>query len=137
LGRRLPTVDPVTAANPPGRKLSTKNAGRKIVTGTGLAHRCASISTLVATSGTSMGVSSATLEYTRCGTSFFSHRSTTSVPCATSLSQGWSGVFFPSVADSPRDWLEVTIGVRVTVAPRRSEYGDLDPLGFMLVQAFL
>jgi hypothetical protein len=91
---------------------------------------------LVATSGISTGVNSATLEYRRCGTSFFSHRSTTSLPCATSLSQGWSGVFFPSVAYSPRDWLEVTIGVRVTVGPRRSEYGDLDPLGFMLVQAF-
>jgi hypothetical protein len=50
--------------------------------------------------------------------------------------QGWSGVFYPSVAYSPRDWLEVTIGAQVAVGPRLSEYGDLDPLGFLILQAF-
>lgn len=50
--------------------------------------------------------------------------------------QGWSGTFFPTLRYSPRDWLEITVGGQFGVGPRRSEYGDSEPLGFIILQAF-
>jgi hypothetical protein len=37
---------------------------------------------------------------------------------------------------SPLGWLELTLGVQVFAGPRHSEYGSLDPLGFLLAEAF-
>jgi hypothetical protein len=49
---------------------------------------------------------------------------------------GWSATFYPALRYAPLDWLEVTLGAQLFVGPRRSEYGDLDPLGFLLLEAF-
>lgn len=49
---------------------------------------------------------------------------------------GWSASFYPALHYAPLDWLEVTLGVQLFVGPRRSEYGGLDPLGFVLLEGF-
>jgi hypothetical protein len=49
---------------------------------------------------------------------------------------GGSASFFPSVAYSPLDWLEVRLGAQFFVGPHRSEYGNIDPLGFLTFEAF-
>jgi hypothetical protein len=50
--------------------------------------------------------------------------------------QGESAGFFPSLVYSPLGWLELTLGVQVFAGPRHSEYGNLDPLGFLMAEAF-
>jgi len=50
--------------------------------------------------------------------------------------QGLSANFFPVLRYTPRDWLEISIGAQVATGRRRSEYGDLEPLGFLLFEAF-
>jgi hypothetical protein len=52
---------------------------------------------------------------------------------------GWertSASFFPSLRYSPTGWLELTVGVQLFAGPRRSEFGDRDPLGFLLAEVF-
>lgn len=52
---------------------------------------------------------------------------------------GWqrtSASFFPSLRWTPTGWLELTLGVQLFVGPHRSEFGDRDPLGFLLAEVF-
>jgi hypothetical protein len=52
---------------------------------------------------------------------------------------GWertSASFFPSLRYSPLDWLELTAGVQLFAGPERSEFGDRDPLGYLLAEVF-
>lgn len=50
--------------------------------------------------------------------------------------EGYSASFYPALSYTPRDWLEVTIGAQAFVGKDRSEYGSLDALGFILLEAF-
>jgi len=50
--------------------------------------------------------------------------------------QGRSVNFFPAVRFTPRDWLEIVVGAQVPAGRRKSEYGSLEPLGFIQIQAF-
>jgi hypothetical protein len=51
----------------------------------------------------------------------------------------WSGTsasFLPTFRYAPLDWLELTLGAQLFAGPRRSQYGDAQPLGFLLAEAF-
>jgi hypothetical protein len=51
----------------------------------------------------------------------------------------WSGTsasFFPIVRYNALDWLELTLGVQLFAGPRLSEFGDLEPLGYLLAEFF-
>ena len=51
----------------------------------------------------------------------------------------WSGrsaSFFPTLQYAPLDWLELTLGAQLFAGPRLSQYGDAQPLGFLLAEAF-
>jgi hypothetical protein len=50
--------------------------------------------------------------------------------------QGGSANFFPTLRFAPRDWLEVIVGGQFPTGARRSEYGSLEPLGFILIEGF-
>ncbi len=50
--------------------------------------------------------------------------------------QGKSANFYPTLRFTPRDWLEVVVGGQFPTGRRRSEYGSLEPLGFMLIEGF-
>jgi hypothetical protein len=49
---------------------------------------------------------------------------------------GSSAAFFPAFHYSPLDWLELSLGAQLFTGPKRSQFGDLEPLGFLLVEAF-
>jgi hypothetical protein len=48
----------------------------------------------------------------------------------------WSSSFFPTLRYSPLGWLEISLGVQLFTGTRRSEFGDAEPLGFVLAEAF-
>jgi hypothetical protein len=50
---------------------------------------------------------------------------------------GSSAAFFPAFRYSPLDWLELTLGAQLYVGPHRSQFGALEPLGFVLAEVFL
>lgn len=50
--------------------------------------------------------------------------------------QGISANLFPVLTYTPRDWLEIAVGVQLPVGPRLSEYGSLEPLGFIQLEGF-
>lgn len=50
--------------------------------------------------------------------------------------QGRSASVFPSVRYSPTGWLELTLGVQLFAGPHRSEFGQLDTLGFAMAEVF-
>jgi hypothetical protein len=50
--------------------------------------------------------------------------------------EGASASFFPRLVWSPLAWLELTAGAQLFTGPRRSEFGGLEPLGFLLAEVF-
>jgi hypothetical protein len=49
---------------------------------------------------------------------------------------GSSASFFPSLTYSPFGWLELTLGAQAFVGPHLSQYGNNEPLGFLLADVF-
>jgi hypothetical protein len=49
---------------------------------------------------------------------------------------GASASFFPIVRYDALDWLELTLGAQFFTGPRLSEFGDLEPLGYLLAEFF-
>jgi hypothetical protein len=49
---------------------------------------------------------------------------------------GTSAGFLPTLRYDPLDWVELTLGAQLFAGPRRSQYGDAQPLGFLLAEAF-
>jgi len=49
---------------------------------------------------------------------------------------GTSASFFPIVRYDALAWLELTLGVQLFVGPRLSEFGDLEPLGYLVAEVF-
>ncbi len=50
---------------------------------------------------------------------------------------GASAAFFPVLRYSPLDWLELTLGAQLFTGPHLSQFGDAEPLGFLLAEIFL
>jgi hypothetical protein len=51
----------------------------------------------------------------------------------------WTGTsvsFFPIVRYDALDWLQLTLGAQFFAGPRLSEFGDLEPLGYLLAEFF-
>ncbi len=49
---------------------------------------------------------------------------------------GTSASFFPIVRYNALDWLELTLGAQFFAGPRLSEFGDLQPLGYLVAEFF-
>jgi hypothetical protein len=49
---------------------------------------------------------------------------------------GRSGAVVPSLRYSPLGWLELTLGGQIFAGPDRSQFGSLEPLGFLLAEVF-
>ena len=50
--------------------------------------------------------------------------------------KGGSAVFFPTLRWSPLASMELSLGAQVTTGPRLSQYGDLDPLVYVMAEWF-
>ena len=50
--------------------------------------------------------------------------------------EGESVAVFSSLHYNATDWLELTLGAQFFAGPRLSQYGDGDPLGFLLAEVF-
>lgn len=51
----------------------------------------------------------------------------------------WNGAsvaVFPTLRYSPTGWLDMTLGVQLFAGPRRSQFGDVDPVGYAILEAF-
>jgi len=49
---------------------------------------------------------------------------------------GTSASFFPTIRYDALAWLELTLGVQLFAGPRLSEFGDLEPLGYLFAEVF-
>jgi hypothetical protein len=49
---------------------------------------------------------------------------------------GTSASFFPIIRYDALAWLELTLGLQLFAGPRLSEFGDLEPLGYLVAEVF-
>jgi hypothetical protein len=49
---------------------------------------------------------------------------------------GTSASFFPTIRYDALAWLDLTLGVQFFAGPRLSEFGDLEPLGYLFAEVF-